>query len=155
MNEFIIPCLRCSVDAELRRCGDCYRVVCPKCGLKGARKCETARVGRGKAKRLAVQKWNEMQCNIVDAAIDARRLGILKPPYGANWCGSMYKGFLAYVKYDVNDNLYVGQVEGTKDAERFTKIKDTVAFHGKTLNECFHSFEKAVDNYLKMLEERK
>lgn len=72
MSEIIIPCLRCSADAKLRRCGDGYRVVCPECGLKGARKCETAHVGRGKAKQLAIQKWNQMQCNIVDAAIEAR-----------------------------------------------------------------------------------
>lgn len=75
MSEIIIPCLRCSADAKLRRCGDGYRVVCPECGLKGARKCETAHVGRGKAKQLAIQKWNQMQCNIVDAAIEARCWG--------------------------------------------------------------------------------
>lgn len=146
MNDYIIPCRRCIVAAKLRRCGDGYRVVCPECGLKGARKCETACVGRGKAKRLAIQKWNEMQRNIVDAAIVARRFGILSPPYGQNRCASIYKGFLACVKYDFDDNMYVGQVDG---------IKDTVAFHGRTFDECFHSFEKAVDNYLKILEERK
>ena len=146
MNDYIIPCLRCSVDAKLRRCGDGYRVVCPQCGLKGARKCETARVGRGKAKRLAIQKWNQMQCNIIDVAIDARRLGVLQPPYGENLYGSIYKGLTSTIRYDVDDNLYVGWIVG---------IKDTVAFHGRTLNECLHSFKKAVDKYLKMmLEER-
>lgn len=146
MSEIIIPCLRCSVDAKLRRCGDGYRVICPECGLKGARKCETAHVGRGKAKWLAIQKWNEMQRNIVDAAIDARRLGILQPPYGENLRGYSYRGLTSTIRYDVDDNLYVGWIVG---------IKDTVAFHGRTLNECTHSFERAVDKYLKMiLEER-
>lgn len=95
---------------------------------------------------LAVQKWNQMQCNIIDAAIEARYWGIMQPPYGENLCGSVYRGLTSTIRYDVDDNLYVGWIVG---------IKDTVAFHGRTLNECFHSFEKAVDKYLKMtLEER-
>lgn len=146
MNDVIIPCLRRSVDAKLRRCGDGYRVVCPQCGLKGARKCENARVGRGKAKQLAIRKWNQMQRNIIDAAIEARYWGHLKPPFGNNLCSFIYRGFASTVRYDVDDNLYVGWIVG---------IKDTVAFHGRTLNECAHSFERAVDKYLRMiLEER-
>ena len=146
MSEIIIPCLRCSANAKLRRCGDGYRVVCPECGLKGARKCETAHVGRGKAKQLAIQKWNQMQCNIVDAAIEARCWGILQPPYGENLCVFIYRGLTSTIRYDVDDNLYIGEIVG---------IKDAVGFHGRTLNECLHSSEKAVDKYLKMiLEER-
>lgn len=72
--------------------------------------------------------------------------GILQPPYGENLCGSIYRGLTSTIRYDVDDNLYIGKIVG---------IKDTVAFHGRTLNECLHSSEKAVDKYLKMiLEER-
>lgn len=61
-------------------------------------------------------------------------------------CGSIYRGLTSTIRYDVDDNLYIGRIVG---------IKDAVEFHGRTLNECLHSSEKAADKYLKMiLEER-
>jgi len=55
-----------------------------------------------------------------------------------------YKGYVARIEYDEEDRIFVGHLAG---------IKDTVGFHGKTVNELEAAFHESVDNYIAISEE--
>ena len=50
-----------------------------------------------------------------------------------------YKGYHAMITYDSEDGLFIGSIEG---------IKDSVNFHGSSMEEITDSFHRAVDTYL-------
>ena len=50
-----------------------------------------------------------------------------------------YKGYHAIIKYDKDDNIFIGKVSG---------ISDSLNFHGKSMNEIKEMFEQCIDNYL-------
>ena len=54
-----------------------------------------------------------------------------------------YKGYRAAVGYDSRDNIFVGQVFG---------IKDSLNFHGSSIEELENSFHDSIDNYLEACE---
>lgn len=51
----------------------------------------------------------------------------------------MYRGYLASITFDSNDNILVGRIEG---------IKDGVSFHAESVAELKDAFHEAVDDYL-------
>lgn len=53
-----------------------------------------------------------------------------------------YKGYKASVKYDAEDNIYVGEV---------LDIKDSLNFHGCSVSEAEKMFRQSVDNYIEYL----
>lgn len=50
-----------------------------------------------------------------------------------------YKGYHAEIEFNKDENIFVGHV---------LKIKDSVNFHGKTMDELNEAFHNAIDNYL-------
>ena len=54
-----------------------------------------------------------------------------------------YKGYRATIGYDSRDNIFVGQVFG---------IKDSLNFHGRSIEELEKSFHDSIDNYLEVCE---
>ena len=50
-----------------------------------------------------------------------------------------YKGYTAKIEFDPDDNILFGNILG---------IRDTVGFHGETVNELKQAFHEAVDFYL-------
>jgi len=50
-----------------------------------------------------------------------------------------YKGYSARVEYDAEDRIFVGHLAG---------IRDTVGFHGTSVDELEQAFHEAVDDYL-------
>jgi len=50
-----------------------------------------------------------------------------------------YKGFIAEIEYDTEDQIYVGHLAG---------IQAIVGFHGETLEALNNAFHEAVDDYL-------
>ena len=59
--------------------------------------------------------------------------------------GSMleYKGYHAVIRYDADDDLFVGEVFG---------ITDSLNFHGTSVAELKEMFEQCIDNYLDLCE---
>lgn len=49
-----------------------------------------------------------------------------------------YKGYAARVEYDSEDHIFVGHLAG---------IRDTVSFHGRTVDELENAFRESVDDY--------
>ncbi|MCM2313492.1 MAG: type II toxin-antitoxin system HicB family antitoxin [Steroidobacteraceae bacterium] len=54
-----------------------------------------------------------------------------------------YKGYAARIEFDAEDRVFVGHVAG---------IRDTVGFHGASVDELERAFHEAVDDYLKACE---
>ena len=54
-----------------------------------------------------------------------------------------YKGYSARVEFDPDDRIFVGHVAG---------IRDTVGFHGSTVDELEQAFRESVDDYLRACE---
>ena len=52
-----------------------------------------------------------------------------------------YKGYRATIAYDGEDNIFVGEVFG---------IRDSLNFHGRSIDELEESFHNSVDNYLEL-----
>jgi predicted HicB family RNase H-like nuclease len=50
-----------------------------------------------------------------------------------------YRGYAARIEFDAEDRIFVGHVAG---------IRDTVGFHGMSVDELEQSFRQAVDDYL-------
>ena len=50
-----------------------------------------------------------------------------------------YKGYTAKIEFDPDDDILFGNIIG---------IRDTVGFHGETVNELKKAFREAVDFYL-------
>jgi len=50
-----------------------------------------------------------------------------------------YKGYVASIEFDQEDQIYVGHIVG---------INDIVGFHGKSMQELEIAFKESVDNYL-------
>lgn len=50
-----------------------------------------------------------------------------------------YKGYAARIEFDAEDRIFVGHLAG---------IRDSVAFHGETVNELETAFRESVDGYL-------
>jgi predicted HicB family RNase H-like nuclease len=50
-----------------------------------------------------------------------------------------HRGYSARVEYDADDRIFVGHLAG---------IRDTVGFHGRTVDELEAAFREAVDGYL-------
>lgn len=50
-----------------------------------------------------------------------------------------YKGYTAKIEFDPQDNILFGNIIG---------IRDTVGFHGESVNELKEAFHEAVDFYL-------
>ncbi len=56
-----------------------------------------------------------------------------------------YKGFIARVEFDADDNIFVGRVLG---------VRDIIGFHGETAPELTADFHNAIDHYLSLCRER-
>lgn len=54
-----------------------------------------------------------------------------------------YKGYHASIKFDAEDNIFVGEVFG---------ITDSLNFHGTSVTELKEMFEQSIDNYLELCE---
>lgn len=54
-----------------------------------------------------------------------------------------YKGYAARIEFDAGDRIFVGHVAG---------IRDTVGFHGASVDELEQAFHEAVDDYLEACE---
>ncbi|MDD7177489.1 MAG: hypothetical protein SPG09_02955 [Lachnospiraceae bacterium] len=52
-----------------------------------------------------------------------------------------YKGYHAFVEFDAEDNLFVGEVFG---------ISDSLNFHGESVGELKEMFMQCIDNYLEI-----
>ena len=50
-----------------------------------------------------------------------------------------YKGYHAKIEYDAEDRILIGSVIG---------LRDSLGFHGSSVNELKMNFEQSVDNYL-------
>lgn len=50
-----------------------------------------------------------------------------------------YKGYHAQIKYDSDDEIFVGKVDG---------IVDSLNFHGTSVTELEEMFHQSIDNYL-------
>lgn len=50
-----------------------------------------------------------------------------------------HKGYAARVEYDPEDHIFVGHLAG---------IRDSVSFHGRTVDELEQAFHEAVQDYL-------
>jgi predicted HicB family RNase H-like nuclease len=55
-----------------------------------------------------------------------------------------HKNYCAHVKFDQEDNIFVGRVVG---------IRDGINFHGESVKELEAAFIESVDNYLAACEE--
>jgi predicted HicB family RNase H-like nuclease len=54
-----------------------------------------------------------------------------------------YRGYIARLAYDANDNLFVGEVVG---------LTEPIEFHGASVDELRGDFEFAIDHYLRECE---
>jgi len=54
-----------------------------------------------------------------------------------------YKGYLARIEFDAEDECFVGHIAG---------IRDIVGFHAETVDDLKAAFREAVDDYLELLE---
>lgn len=52
-----------------------------------------------------------------------------------------YKGYHAEIKFDADDEIFVGEVFG---------IADSLSFHGQSTSEIKEMFHQSIDNYLKL-----
>lgn len=52
-----------------------------------------------------------------------------------------YKGYRAKIEFDAEDMIFVGEVFG---------IRDSLNFHGTTIEELNEMFHQSIDNYLEM-----
>lgn len=52
-----------------------------------------------------------------------------------------YNGYQARVEYDVEDNIFIGEV---------SNIKDSLNFHAKSISEAKAMFEQSIDNYIEL-----
>ena len=52
-----------------------------------------------------------------------------------------YKGYQADIEYDPDDKIFVGKVLG---------VKDSLNFHGETLDELKYTLQRCIDNYIEM-----
>lgn len=52
-----------------------------------------------------------------------------------------YKGYTGTIEYSKKDSLMVGSV---------LDVKDTLCYHGKTLQEATAAFKQCIDNYIEM-----
>lgn len=52
-----------------------------------------------------------------------------------------YKGYQACIEYDVEDNIFIGEV---------SNIKDSLNFHAESIPEAKIIFEQAIDNYIEL-----
>ena len=50
-----------------------------------------------------------------------------------------YKGYAARIEFDAEDRIFVGHVAG---------IRDTVGFHGASVDQLERAFHEAVDDYV-------
>ena len=50
-----------------------------------------------------------------------------------------YKGYHAFIEYDAEDNIFVGEVFG---------VADSLNSHGTNVEELRQMFEQSIDNYL-------
>ena len=50
-----------------------------------------------------------------------------------------YKGYAARIEFDPDDRIFVGHVAG---------IRDTIGFHGSTVDELEKAFRESVDDYV-------
>ena len=50
-----------------------------------------------------------------------------------------YKGYIARIEFDAEDQLLVGRLAG---------INDVIGFHGETVAEVIPAFQEAVDDYI-------
>lgn len=57
-----------------------------------------------------------------------------------------YKGFTGTIEYSKKDSLMIGSV---------LDVKDTLCYHGRTLQEAKSAFKQCVDNYLEMQRSQK
>lgn len=55
-----------------------------------------------------------------------------------------YKGYAARIEFDAADRIFVGHVAG---------IRDTVGFHGASVDELEQAFREAVDDYVRACEQ--
>jgi predicted HicB family RNase H-like nuclease len=55
-----------------------------------------------------------------------------------------YKGYAARIEFDPDDRIFVGHVAG---------IRDTIGFHGSTVDELEKAFRESVDDYVRACEE--
>lgn len=55
-----------------------------------------------------------------------------------------YNGYHAKVEYDDKDNIFVGTVLG---------LNDTLAFHGKSVDELRNSFKNCIEDYIDLCKE--
>lgn len=55
-----------------------------------------------------------------------------------------YKGYHAKIEFDEEDMLFVGEIYG---------IKDSINFHGTTIQELVDSFHESIDNYFEICKE--
>lgn len=55
-----------------------------------------------------------------------------------------YKGYHATVSFDAEDELFIGEVFG---------LNDTLAFHGRSVDELVASFHSCIENYVQMCAE--
>lgn len=52
-----------------------------------------------------------------------------------------YKGYQADIEYDPDDKIFVGKVLG---------VRDSLNFHGETLDELKYTLQRCIDNYIEM-----
>lgn len=56
-----------------------------------------------------------------------------------------HKGYTARVEFDDRDNIFVGRILG---------IRTMISFHGETVTELRHEFEKSVEDFLHECKEK-
>lgn len=55
-----------------------------------------------------------------------------------------YKGYHADIKFDADDEIFIGEVFG---------IADSLNFHGQSVSEIKEMFHQSIDNYLQLCKE--
>ncbi len=55
-----------------------------------------------------------------------------------------YKGYMANIYYDKDDEIFVGEIFG---------INDSLSFHGKSVDELKEAFKNCIDDYLELCKE--
>ena len=56
-----------------------------------------------------------------------------------------YKGYLAELQLDIDDDIIIGKIIGTSDI---------ISFHGKTIKEAEIAFKNVLDSYLEICKEK-
>ena len=54
-----------------------------------------------------------------------------------------YRGFRAKIDFDMEDDIYIGEVVG---------LDDSLNFHGNTEDEAVKMFHRSINNYIKLCE---